>query len=223
MVRELDSYAKFTGMASASVYSSGGASMVGDISASMFGNLSASVTSVMSASVLGMTASLKGFLYTSLWAGSELSVKSRKDLKLEGENGKGSLKSKKAMYMASTTEGVIVQGEKDVRLNSVSGKAFVHGKTDAVFASGPGGGFGVAAKEDELHVGMMTAVDKFKAAGKDASEALVFKKGSSAELGFKDGSVYIQEGLVKIESPEIKLIAKSGGDVKVNGAKILLG
>lgn len=194
-----------------SVFGSTYAGVTGVIGASMFGNLSASVTSLLSASMLGGTTSVKGFLWTSVWSGIQTSVKSIKDVELKGEGGKAKVMGKTDVQVVCGEGPVAVQGDKDARVNSITGAAALHGATMAYVGAGTGSGFGVKVKPEEINIGQITSNAK-KFDGSGASFA------TKNKIFIKKDEMYAVIGTSKLTltTDKVQLEAKSAHGLKVD-------
>lgn len=198
------------------------ASMSGGIAASLYGRVSASVTSYVSASLLGGTAGVKGLAWTSVWGGLGTSVKAGKDVAVEGEYGKASLKGKKDVEVSSSTAGVKIQGDTDAQLIGKSGTAFVYGKTKFFGAAGAGAGYGAEATSGGFRLGKISS-------GADKADSVSFDMNNA--ISIVDGSITLKHNESEINLGNAAKMSKGGGtfleltssQAHLNGNKVLLG
>ena len=210
-----------------SMFASTYAGMTGVIGASMFGNLSASVSSLLSASVLGGTSSVKGFLWTSIWSGVQTSVKSIKNVELKGENGEAKVIGKTEVQVVCGSGPVRVQGEKDARVNSVTGAAALHGATMAYVGAGKVTGFGVKANTSGIDVGRISSAARvFNGSGAefDAKNKIHIKQDElCATIGSSKLTMTPDRVQLEAKSAHGLKVSKNGNvDLKSKG-KVLIG
>jgi hypothetical protein len=225
VLRENDSWMSASPLGRVSIYATGYSSIVGNIAASMFGVASASVSSVLSASVLGATASVKGLLYTSIWAYKEASLKAKKDVKIEAETGELSAKSEGKAVLASTKKAVIVQGHDDTRVSSTDKAAIVHGKTSAFVGAGDKAGFGLMADDKKFIAGEITSGGnefKPKFNGKQKIQ-LMGGKTKTLSITVDDSSIGIAKNKVTLKANHSMTLSAFKQNIIVNGKKVLLG
>jgi hypothetical protein len=188
--------------------------------ASLFGQMTVGVSSALSASLFSiLLTSVKGLVFAGL-SGAYASVKGIRQVKIGADAGKVAIGA--ATDVAIDAHGnVRVTAKRTVQLNADKG-VYVHGQSSATVSAGPGDGFSLFVAPDTLQIGRASQVHQFDATKNQQGEIIEFKKDTHIDVVFKDTSVFLQQSLLKLESPEIKLLAKSGGNVTVNGAKILL-
>lgn len=196
------------------------ASISGGMAASIYGALSASVTSAVSASMIGGTAGIKAAAWASVWAGIATSVKAGKDVSLEGEYGKAKVSGRKDVSVASTTAGVIVQGETNAQLSAKSGEAYVFGKSGVYCGAGSDEGMGFHAKKGDAWIGKITG-NANKLDNPVRNTNYIEWKGDDVAVVSKKETHNIQDA-VEFKSSGFKVDAKSS-NVEMKGSKILLG
>ncbi len=229
--RLIDDVGSYSGQSKVSIASSGGVSMTGDVSASMFGNLSASVTSPVSASLLGGTTSVKGFLWTSVWAGKEVSVKSRGDAKMEAETGKASLKGNAGVEVSSYKGEAVVQGHRLARLSSVLGNAQVYGAGGAYLTTGDSAGWGVIAVPDKhggsgsARIGRIaSSANSFDSDPVGEAKVEFYVDRDETSMRHHDAALALKKGKVYLAVHGVACgITMSDGKVIMDGSRFELG
>lgn len=224
LIREADGYAEFSGASKVGVQSSGYASMMGGISASVHGHLSGSVSSLLSASVLGGTASVKGVVYTSIWACKETSVKATFDVKIEGEKGKGSLKGKKKVEVISKEGPAIIQAKNEAQVVSMDKGASLYGKTGFMAGGGSSSGYGVAGGSSGVRIGKVTSFSKFSDVVNkfDSNNVLDFTD-SVIKMKKDDSEIVLRSNHLNIGHGSSNHIQITSSNVILDGSKLLLG
>ena len=188
--------------------------------ASLFGQMTVGVSSALSASLFSvLLTSVKGLVFAGL-SGAYASVKGIRQVKIGADAGKVAIGAHTDVNI-DAHGSVKITAKKDAQLNADK-NAYVYGQAGATVSAGPGDGFSLFITGDTLQLGRASQVHQFDGPGHQKDELLEFKKNTHIDMVFKDTSVFLQQSLLKLESPEIKMLAKSGGNVTVNGAKILL-
>jgi len=188
---------------------------------SLNGLKSASMTSTISSSV-------KGHRSASVWGGLGASLKALAGDVVVSSDVKGaSISAKKDVKIASRDDKVVVTGDKNVQLNSVTEKAIVHGKTGAFFGAGDANGVGLLANQKSLRVGQLRHVEKFGETKFNKADGYLECKGggdgpATLELhSGKESAVKVEPSLVDVKTPKFTVTAK--GEVTIQGSRILLG
>lgn len=197
------------------------AGMTGNIAASIYGNLSASVTSVLSASLLGGTASVKGFLWTSVWSGIGTSIKSIKDVEVKADKGKTKVQAKKDVEISSETTTVKVTGEQFVQVNSVSQVVFIHGKVGTYMGAAGSEGYGAYALEKELSLGKFTSCGDFKNVSPVSEEGIMLSP-DHHDFEHHGAKVTLKKGEMLLKAKKAYTM-QTDGNAKIEAVKVLIG
>jgi hypothetical protein len=178
------------------------ASMTGRVAASMYGNLSATVASAVSASVVGGTAGLKGLVWTSVWAGNGVSVRTLLgSASLRSDKGKVAIDGAKEVNVVSAG-GVNIGGDGYAELKSGSGSVYVGSSKFTKVCAGSGSGMGVLVSATQTVIGTMTNPDK-SSASPTKEQCIVMSTGGTGA-----GGKAIQPGLA-IQSQRAVIRAKN--------------
>ncbi len=186
------------------------ASMTGRVAASMYGNLSATVASAVSASVVGGTAGLKGLVWTSVWAGNGVSVRTLLgSASLRSDKGKVAIDGAKEVNVVSAG-GVNVGGDGYAELKSGKGYAYVGSAKFSKVCAGTGSGMGVLVSGTQTVIGTMTNADKASASPTKEHCIVISTGGTSATGKAIEPGIAIQSSraVIRAKSNEWHVVGK---------------
>ncbi len=172
------------------------------------------------ASLAGLSVSVAGQKDAAISGGLGVTVKSLAgDVELSSDLKGAAVKGKKAVVMSSEADTASVTGNLDVQLNSVTAKAFVHGKAGATVAAGPGAGFGLVVKPENLTLGKVANADKFGSTAADGAFAVIRMTDGALQLKVtSDSEVAMTKSQVKFKTPKVDMSAS--GKVIIKGSTV---
>jgi uncharacterized protein (DUF2345 family) len=198
------------------------ASVSGGVAASVYGNLSASLTSPVSASLVGGTSSIKGMLYTSVWAGLDVSLKALKGkAEVSSDFGELLLNSRKAASLSSKAESVTVTSKTNAVVSSETKNAVLHGKAGVYAMAGADPGFGMGATSEMAHLGRIGTTTNFESPGCKPEHGVTVQKEQTIVRHY-ESKIEVKKGQVYMATKDFTTDTK-GGKIKMKAGKILLG
>lgn len=189
----------------------------GEVSA--FGTMGFSAGAAMWTSVsAGLSASFKALVFTGV-GGAITSLKGYKKIEVGSDYGEVIIKAAKDLNVTAE-KNAMIGAKKTAQLTS-EGKTLVSAISKVVVGAGDGAGFGAVAQTNRIMIGKLDKSDTIDAKGNE--KALIVVRDDSLRCVLKQSRLQLDEGEALLRAQAIKLSAESGGNVTVNGAKILLG
>ncbi len=213
VLRGWDEIEQYEPPGTTAIYGEKNISMTAGVGATMFGQIASSVVSLGQAGLVGgVSALVKGLMYTEVASGMGTGITSIKDVEIAATTGKLEISAKKeAVFAVEDGPVVITAAKKIAQLNCNDGAAALHGTESGYIGAGKSSGFGMQAKDDNLKLGKANAAGNFESPGIDATASMTFE---ASEI-----KIVMQQSKVEMQAAETK-ISVGGGSVQITPSQV---
>jgi len=147
------------------VYADKDVNIISGMAAGIYGNTSASLSSLINASVSGLNVGVSGAMFAGLSGGIGASLGALKDVDIEAQFGKTTVKGGlKGVEVSSAVGRAALAGQLDTEVKSVLGRASMVGGKSALVAAGIGTGWGIQIRPTGMTMGPIPSLNPFSGA-----------------------------------------------------------